>query len=185
MSIEKSSIYTKGGDKGMTSLLGGKRVAKHHLKIEAYGTVDELMAHTALVRDMSDDKMVKEQLLVVLDRLMSAASIIAAEGNELPENMPSLSEDDIDYLERAIDQMDHELPKLTSFILPGGIPSSSQAHVARTVCRRAERIILKLGDEEVVEDIIMKYFNRLSDYYFLLARKLAHISGIQEIPWKP
>lgn len=169
----------------MTSLLGGKRVAKHHLKIEAYGTVDELMAHTALVRDMSDDKMVKEQLLVVLDRLMSAASIIAAEGNELPENMPSLSEDDIDYLERAIDQMDHELPKLTSFILPGGIPSSSQAHVARTVCRRAERIILKLGDEEVVEDIIMKYFNRLSDYYFLLARKLAHISGIQEIPWKP
>jgi cob(I)alamin adenosyltransferase len=178
-------IYTNSGDKGKTSLLGGKRVYKYHLKIEAYGTVDELMAHTALLMDMTDDKDTKEQLLIILERLMSAASLIAAEGKELPSNMPSLVESDVKYLEKAIDIMDHQLPKLNSFILPGGEKSSSQAHVSRTVCRRAERIILKLADEEPVEEMIIKYFNRLSDYYFLLSRKLSFISGAKEIPWKP
>jgi cob(I)alamin adenosyltransferase len=183
--IEKSLIYTKGGDKGKTSLLGGKRVSKFHIKIEAYGTVDELMANVALLMDMTSAKDVKLELIQILERLMSAASIIAAEGNDLPDNMPSLSERDVEFLEKSIDLMDHELPKLTSFILPGGNMASSQAHIARTVCRRAERIILKLAEEEPVEEIIIKYFNRLSDYYFLLSRKLAYITGASEIPWKP
>ncbi len=185
MKIEKSMVYTKGGDQGKTSLLGGRRVSKYHQKIEAYGSVDELMAHTALLRDMCTDEGVREQLLVVLDRLMSSASIIAADGEKLPENMPTLVENDVEFLELAIDVMDHELPPLRSFILPGGDKASSQAHVARTVCRRTERIILKLQDEESVEPVVLKYFNRLSDYYFLLSRKLAHISGVKEITWKP
>ncbi|MEX0985983.1 MAG: cob(I)yrinic acid a,c-diamide adenosyltransferase [Bacteroidales bacterium] len=181
----KSKIYTKGGDQGNTALLGGTRVSKHHLRIEAYGTVDELMAHTAVVRDMSADDKICEELLVILDKLMTAASLISSDGTNLPENMPSLSEYDVVFLEEAIDRMDQDLPPLSSFILPGGHVSSSQAHVARTVCRRAERNILKLNDKEPVDEIIIKYFNRLSDYYFLLARKLAFISGSLEIPWKP
>lgn len=185
MGIEKSTIYTKGGDQGMTSLLGGRRVTKYHQKIESYGTVDELMAHTALLRDMTGDENIKSQLLVVLDRLMSAASIIAADGEELPANMPELTEKDVQFLEESIDLMDHALSPLRSFILPGGDPTSSQAHVARTVCRRAERNILKLNEAEPVDAIIIKYFNRLSDYYFLLARMLSHISNTPEIPWKP
>ncbi|MDF1570251.1 MAG: cob(I)yrinic acid a,c-diamide adenosyltransferase [Bacteroidales bacterium] len=185
MNIEKSLIYTKGGDKGKTALLGGRRVSKYHHRIEAYGTVDELMAHTALLRDLSEDETAREQLLVILERLMSAASVIAADGDNLPDNMPSLSDADVEYLEQAIDVMDHALPKLTSFILPGGHPATSQAHVARTVCRRAERIILKLQDKESVDEIIIRYFNRLSDYYFLLSRKLSYYFGAGEIPWKP
>ncbi|MCF8346899.1 MAG: cob(I)yrinic acid a,c-diamide adenosyltransferase [Bacteroidales bacterium] len=185
MSIEKSSIYTKKGDQGKTSLLGGRRVSKYHQRIEAYGTIDELMAHTALLRDMVVHEEIRDQLLVVLERLMSAASVIAADGNDLPDNMPSLYEKDVLFLENAIDTMDHELPKLSSFILPGGEQSSSQAHIARTVCRRAERNILMLNDKEPVDEITLKYFNRLSDYYFLLSRWLVHISGKREIPWKP
>ncbi len=185
MGIEKSTIYTRGGDQGMTSLLGGRRVAKYHQKIESYGTIDELMAHTALLRDMTNDEKIKSQLLVVLDKLMSAASIIAADGEELPANMPELSEEDVEFLEKSIDQMDHTLPPLHSFILPGGDAASSQAHITRTVCRRAERNILKLNETEPVEAIIIKYFNRLSDYYFLLSRMLSYISGVPEIPWKP
>lgn len=185
MNIEKSLIYTKGGDKGKTSLLGGRRVSKYHTRIEAYGTVDELMAHTALLRDHTADEASREQLLVILERLMSAASLIAADGDDLPDNMPSLTEADIEYLENAIDVMDHDLPKLSSFVLPGGHPAVSQAHVARTVCRRAERNILVLQDKESVDEIIIKYFNRLSDYFFLLSRKLAYYFGAEEIPWKP
>lgn len=169
----------------MTSLLGGRRVSKFHQKIEAYGTIDELMAHTALLRGMTDDERIKAQLLVVLDKLMSAASLTAADGNDLPENMPEISEEDVHFLEEAIDVMDHDLPPLRSFILPGGSNSSSQAHITRTVCRRAERNILKLHETDPVDDIIVKYFNRLSDYYFLLARMLTHLSGTPEIPWKP
>ncbi len=185
MDIKRSTIYTKGGDKGMTSLLGGKRVSKYHQKIEAYGTVDELMAHTALLMDQTSDEVIKAQLLRILDKLMSAASVIAADGNDLPANMPSVTEDDVVFLEKSIDQMDHLLPPLQNFILPGGNIASSQAHVSRTVCRRAERIILKLNETDPVKQIIIKFFNRLSDYYFLLSRMLAYNSGAPEIPWKP
>jgi cob(I)alamin adenosyltransferase len=185
MSVKKSNVYTKGGDKGKTSLLGGRRVSKFDARIEAYGTVDELMAHCSLLREMIEDEKIREELLGILDKLMSAASVIAADSENLPANMPSVSESDVIFLENRIDVMDHELPELKSFILPGGNIMSSQAHVARTICRRAERNILKLAENEAVNEGIIKYFNRLSDYYFLLARKLAIISGKIEIPWKP
>lgn len=185
MEIKKSGIYTKGGDKGTTSLLGGRRVPKYDLRIEAYGTVDELMAHTALLRDMIADEKTREELLFVLDKLMSSASIIAADGDNLPSNMPVIVDEDVIYLEKSIDRMDFELPILNSFILPGGHVSSSQAHVSRTVCRRAERIILKLSETDPVDEVIIRFFNRLSDYYFLIARKLCITSGSAEIHWKP
>ncbi|MCF8225762.1 MAG: cob(I)yrinic acid a,c-diamide adenosyltransferase [Bacteroidales bacterium] len=183
--MKQSNIYTRGGDKGQTSLLGGRRVPKNHIKIETYGTVDELMANTALLRDLVDEDDLRKQLLEILDKLMSSASILAADGDNLPENMPVVTENDVTYLEKIIDVMDDSLPALTSFIIPGGGVAASQAHIARTICRRAERIILRLAEEEDVEEILIKYFNRLSDYYFLLARKLAHASGSGELRWKP
>ena len=185
MELKKSNIYTKGGDRGQTSLLGGRRVPKHHIKIEAYGTIDEVMAHVALLREQTEAREVREQLLIILERSMSAASVIAADGDDLPANMPSLSERDVQFLEDAIDVMDDKLPPLTSFILPGGHVTSAQAHVARTICRRAERMILKLSEEELVDELIIKYFNRLSDYFFVLARYLTYANGAPEIPWKP
>lgn len=181
----KSTIYTGGGDKGETSLLGGRRVPKYALRIEAYGTIDELMAHTALLRDKTSDEELREDLLTILDRLMSLASIIAADGIKLPENMPEVGEEDIQFLEKRMDDMDAELPKLTSFILPGGHESASHAHIARTICRRAERILWRLHKDDALDPLVIKYFNRLSDYYFLLSRKLCLINNVREIPWKP
>lgn len=185
MTTKKSNIYTRGGDKGETSLLGGKRVSKYHMRIECYGTVDELMAHTALLRDATEDKDVKEELRVILDRLMASASILSADGENFPHNMPDIVEDDIAFLEKAIDRMDSVLPPLSNFVLPGGHMTVSQAHVARTVCRRAERNILRLADQEGVDMILIRFFNRLSDYYFVLSRKLAHDLDIEQPPWKP
>ena len=185
MKNRKSIIYTRGGDKGETSLLGGKRVSKYHLRIECYGTVDELMAHTALLRDVTEDSAVRDELGIILDRLMSSASILAADGEDYPDNMPEITEEDITFMEKAIDVMDAALPPLNSFVLPGGHPAVSQAHVARTVCRRAERMILRLADQEAVDMIIVRLFNRLSDYYFVLSRKLAHDLKVEQTPWKP
>jgi len=185
MGPQKSDIYTKGGDKGKTALLGGTRVAKYHVRIEAYGTIDELIAHVAMLRDMTEDSIIKKELLVILERLMSASSVIASDGTNLPQNMPSIKDDDVMFLEHAIDVIDEALPELSSFILPGGSVDGSQAHVARTVCRRAERNLLKLHETEPVDEVIIRYFNRMSDYFFLLARKLTIDSGAREIPWKP
>jgi len=182
---KKSSIYTKGGDKGETSLLGGKRVPKFHQRIEAYGTVDELMAHTALLRDQipSEEEALRAELLVILDLLMRSASVLAADCDDCKATLPFISEENVSFLEQSIDRMDAELEPLTSFILPGGHQVVSQAHVARTVCRRGERAILRLAADEEVDEIILRFFNRLSDYYFLLSRKLAQIFKVAQIPW--
>lgn len=185
MSTKKSDIYTRGGDKGETSLIGGKRVRKFHPRIEAYGTVDELMAHTALLRDYTEDEGVKEELLKILDMLMTSATVLASEGDQLPENLPEMREGDIIYLEDAIDRMDAELGPLQSFVLPGGAIEVSQAHISRTICRRAERNILHLAENNPVDEIVLRFFNRLSDYYFLLSRKLGSIRGIKQLPWRP
>jgi cob(I)alamin adenosyltransferase len=170
---------------GETSLLGGKRVAKYHQRIEAYGTIDELMAQTALLRDFVEDEGIREELIKVLDRLMASASIVAADGTNYPENMPEITDSDVSFLEKSIDLMDAELEPLTSFVLPGGHMAVSQSHVARTVCRRAERKVLQLADQEPVEKVLIRFFNRLSDYYFLLSRKLAKLYNIEQILWKP
>lgn len=185
MDIKKSNVYTRGGDKGQTSLIGGRRVEKYHLRIEAYGSVDELMAHTSLLRDGLSDEVVREQLLKVLGRLMAAAAEIASDGGEVPESIPRIIAEDVVFLEEAIDMMDHALPPLKSFVLPGGDISSSQAHVARTVCRRTERILLHLASKEPLSELVLQYFNRLSDYYFLLSRKLVKDSDKNEMLWIP
>lgn len=182
--IEKSSIYTKGGDRGETSLIGGKRVPKFHPRIEAYGTVDELMAHTTLLRDLLEDEQIRADLLRILDIQMSTASVLAADCKDCPVNLPEIKENAILFLEERIDEMDASLDPLTSFVIPGGHPAVSQAHVARTVCRRTERTILSLPGDIEIEENVLKFYNRLSDYFFVLSRKIAAIFGIEQMPWK-
>jgi cob(I)alamin adenosyltransferase len=177
-------VYTKTGDSGQTSLIGGKRVSKSHPRIEAYGAVDELMAHTALLMDMLETPGDKEFLLLILDRLMTASSVLACEGSTL-KKIPQLTNDDIACLESRIDEMESILEQPESFILPGGFPAISQCHVARTVCRRAERAIIALEESGAVPEEINKYINRLSDYFFVLSRKIAKDFNISLKKWIP
>ncbi len=185
-------IYTKTGDKGETSLIGGRRVPKHHVQIEAYGTVDELNAHIGLLREMIDfEPHAQEVLLEVMDRLFTSESLLAldqAGGNDQPVSkrpIPTLKEDDILILEQEIDKMNESLPELSTFILPGGSKPAAQAHVARCVCRRAERTVLRLSEEIPVEPLVIKLLNRLSDYLFVLARFLVLKEEGDELPWIP
>ncbi|MEL6639046.1 MAG: cob(I)yrinic acid a,c-diamide adenosyltransferase [Bacteroidota bacterium] len=177
-------IYTKTGDLGETSLFGGRRLSKSHLRIECYGTVDELNAFIGLLRDGLSDAARKEQLKAIQDRLFVIGSNLASDPEkDLP--VPDILASDIDLLEKAMDTMDEDLPPLKNFILPGGHPLVSQAHVCRTVCRRAERLIVALQRAEPVAPIILQYLNRLSDYFFILSRHLALQMGVEEIVWNP
>ncbi|HAA13935.1 MAG TPA: cob(I)yrinic acid a,c-diamide adenosyltransferase [Cytophagales bacterium] len=179
-------IYTRTGDKGTTSLLGGTRVAKHHLRIEAYGTVDELNSWLGLLRDQPLSEQVGGELLKeIQDRLFTIGSNLAMEMEESKKQLPDLHQEDIVRLEAAMDTMNEDIPPLRSFVLPGGQVSASQAHVARTVCRRAERAVIALDDEEFVPALVIQYLNRLSDYLFTLARAWTHAAGAEETPWKP
>lgn len=178
-------IYTKTGDSGTTSLIGGKRVSKHDTRIEAYGTVDELISWIGLIRDQEIDPAVARMLIQVQDRLMTCASILAADCDDCKVRLPSMKDDDIIALERAIDLMDKEIEPLTSFILPGGNTVVSWCHISRSVCRRAERIVLRLSDKYPVDNLVIIYLNRLSDYLFVLSRKLSKDFNSEEIPWKP
>lgn len=176
-------IYTKTGDLGETSLFGGRRLSKSHLRIEAYGTVDELNSHLGLVRDYQTDTTTKNLLHQIQSRLFSIGSILASDPDKhLP--VPELSEDDITVLEESMDNMDSELPELKNFILPGGHPTVSYCHIARCVCRRAERLVVALAAMEGVPAIVIKFLNRLSDYLFILARWTAKTLGAEEIIWK-
>jgi cob(I)alamin adenosyltransferase len=179
------NIYTKTGDKGSTSLIGGKRVPKYHDRIEAYGTVDELISYIGYLRDQLQEKKIKEELLFIQDRLMTSASILAFDGEEDEIKIPELFEDDVLRLEKSIDEMDEELPELTSFILPGGHPVVSFTHISRNVCRKAERYSLKLYQEYKFSELLLKFLNRLSDYLFVLARKLGKDYNAEEILWIP
>ena len=178
-------IYTKTGDKGETALLGGRRVPKNHIKIEAYGTADELNAFIGLLRDQEIAARYRDVLLEVQDRVFTAESLLARDLGSEDIVLPGLFEEDVLLLEREIDAMNETLPPLGNFILPGGHPAVSYAHVCRCVCRRAERIIIKLAEEEAVDELIVRYFNRLSDYFFVLARKIALDLGISDTVWKP
>lgn len=180
----KSEIYTKGGDKGDTSLIGGRRVPKFHSRIEAYGTVDELMAHTSLLRDQIEDKKLREDLLDILDIQMATASVLAADIDFSPLEFPVVGEKHVEFLETRIDEMDATLEPLRSFLIPGGHPAVSQAHVARTVCRRCERTILKLGQEVNIQEDVLRFYNRLSDYFFVLSRIIAEKNGVKQEAWK-
>jgi cob(I)alamin adenosyltransferase len=178
-------IYTKTGDGGQTSLFGGARVPKYHLRIETYGTVDELNSYIGAVRDgiaLSDTRS-HEVLLEIQKRLFVIGANLAADPKK-NMTVPDLLESDVKLLEDEIDRMDEQLPALKNFILPGGHPTVSTCHVARCVCRRAERLAVHLAlDEPPVADIVIHYLNRLSDYLFTLSRQLAQDFGAEEIPW--
>jgi cob(I)alamin adenosyltransferase len=178
-------IYTKTGDKGETSLIGGKRVPKYHERIEAYGTVDELIAFTGLLRDQEIDEHTQNMLLNIQDRLMVCASILASDCDDCQVKIPKLYQEDILLLEQEIDTMEANLIPLNSFILPGGHQTVSFCHVARTICRRSERLILKLRQKTLVPDEVIRYLNRLSDYFFVLSRKLSVDLQAIEHSWIP
>ncbi len=178
-------IYTKTGDQGETSLIGGTRVPKYHLRIEAYGTVDELNSWIGLIRDQSSDENQIKQLLYIQDRLFTIGSLLAADPEKSKMKLPTLSEEDCKILENEMDAMDEQLEPLKSFILPGGHPLVSQTHIARCVCRRTERLIVHLQAETTVDPIIAIYLNRLSDYLFMLSRFFAKNLNATESPWTP
>ena len=177
-------IYTKGGDKGKTSLLGGARLNKSHMRIEAYGSVDELNAYLGLLCDQEVNKTRTDQLRNIQSVLFVIGSHLAAGPEFDSSKLPSLSDSQVQKLEQAIDQMNESLPKLTSFLLPGGHQSVSFAHLARCVCRRAERRVIALSESDQVPAVILVYLNRLSDYLFMLSRSMAQELNVQEIPWQ-
>lgn len=180
-------IYTKTGDKGTTSLIGGTKVPKSHLRIEAYGTVDELNSYIGLCKDLLTDKQGQKILLEVQDRLFTIGSSLACDPIKEPKmRIPDLKEKDVELLEKEMDRMNEIIPPMKNFILPGGHTTLSHLHIARCVCRRAERCCVRLELESLeVEAIIIKYLNRLSDYLFILSRFAGHQLKVKEIPWKP
>lgn len=176
-------IYTKGGDFGETSLLNGTRVSKSHNRVEAYGTLDELNSFIGLLRDHLEPERYREPLLRIQEKLFTAEALIAADPEKEVTGLPELKEEEILFLEKEIDLMTAELPLLQSFILPGGNPHVSRCHVARTVCRRAERSVIRLHRESSVPLVILRYLNRLSDYLFVLSRILGKEFKAEEITW--
>lgn len=180
-------IYTKTGDKGTTSLIGGTKVPKSHLRIEAYGTVDELNSYIGLCRDLLTDDNIRSILQEVQDRLFTIGSSLACDPIKEPKmRIPDLKEKDVELLEKEMDKMNEDIPEMKSFILPGGHTTVSHLHIARCVCRRAERCCVRLELESLeVEQIILKYLNRLSDYLFVLSRFCGHQLNVLETPWEP
>jgi len=185
-------IYTKTGDKGKTSLFGGERVPKHHIRIEAYGTVDELNSFIGLIKDQKIDEDTKKTLLKIQTELFTLGAMLATPTNKEKLkngkdrlNIPKLNSNTIAFLEKEMDVINENLPPMTHFILPGGHPVVSYCHIARSVCRRAERICTLLNEENPINELIIIYLNRLSDYLFTLARKFSNDFKVEEIKWTP
>lgn len=185
-------IYTKTGDKGLTSLFGGTRVSKHNLRIESYGNIDELNAQIGFLRDSISQNELKEVLLTIQNQLFTLGAMLATDpdkqtlkNGKARLNIPKISKADVFNLEQQIDLFNETLPEMTHFILPGGHPVVSICHIARTSCRKAERRIVALQELSFVDEVILEYINRLSDYLFVLARKLAALNHIDEILWMP
>ncbi len=180
-------IYTKTGDAGKTSLIGGTKVPKSHIRIDTYGTVDELNSYIGVVSDYITDEHSKVILKEIQDRLFTIGSSLACDPDKEPlMKIPDLKESDIQLLENEMDAMDAHLPAMKSFVLPGGHLAVSTAHVARCVCRRAERCCVNMQEQNIfVDPLVIKYLNRLSDYLFVLSRYIGHILQVAEIPWKP
>jgi cob(I)alamin adenosyltransferase len=179
-------IYTKTGDKGQTSLIGGRRVSKADLRIDSYGTVDELNSWIGLLRDQPVNDIRRDLLKEIQDRLFTIGATLATDPEKsVKKAIPDIIADDISLLEQAMDDMDTELPPLRAFVLPGGHASVSFCHLARTVCRRAERLIIRLNDESEVDELVLQYINRLSDFLFVLSRQMTQELGAEEVAWKP
>jgi len=185
-------IYTKTGDKGTTALFGGTRVPKHHIRIDSYGTVDELNSHLGLIRDQDIDAHSKSILQIIQDKLFTVGAVLATDpekailksGKERL-NIPKISSADIELLEKEMDSMNETLPQMTHFVLPGGHQTVSFCHIARCVCRRAERLASALNELEPFQPETLTYLNRLSDYLFVLARKLSKDLQAEEVKWIP
>jgi cob(I)alamin adenosyltransferase len=179
-------IYTKTGDQGLTSLIGGTRVPKSSLRIDCYGTVDELNSYIGLLRDQEVNAPRRDLLKEIQDRLFTIGSHLATDPTQdAHKRLPDLHAADVALLETAMDALDKNLPPLRAFVLPGGHPAVSFGHVARCVCRRAERLAVHLREESPVEDLVVMYLNRLSDFLFVLSRAMAHDLGVEEVTWKP
>lgn len=179
-------VYTKTGDKGKTSLIGGTRVQKDHIRIESYGTVDELNSWIGLIRVQELEEDVAKTLVEIQDRLFTVGSSLATDPERSPKTkMPDLIETDIELLEQEMDKMNEVLPPMKFFVLPGGNNTISYLHIARTICRRAERKVIELGHENFVAPLVQQYLNRLSDYLFVLSRYESHRTNAEETPWKP
>lgn len=181
-------IYTKTGDKGKTSLFSGNRVPKHHLRIESYGTVDELNSYIGLIKDHCPEGENIDLLNHIQDRLFTIGSILATEPSEKNNKrfkLPQIKESDIESLEKSMDEMNEQLPEMTNFLLPGGHPVVSYCHVGRTICRRAERRITALDEEQKVDEKVLKFVNRLSDYLFVLSRYWGSKVDAKEVKWIP
>lgn len=178
-------IYTRTGDKGMTGLFGGARVPKHHIRIESYGTVDELNSYIGLIRHRDIGEHHGEILGEVQDRLFTIGSILASDPSKSNLSVPDLHQADIDMLEKEMDDMNALLPEMRFFVLPGGSDTLAFCHIARCVCRRAERLVVHLNEAEPVNPLVLTYLNRLSDYLFVLSRSVSASSGASEVPWKP
>ncbi len=185
MNSKKIKVYTKTGDDGTTGLVGGTRVNKYDIRLEAYGTVDELNAAVGVVRSYPIPENLKEMLEEVQNKLFNIGSRLASDekGDAFTAGL-SINQSHLLFLESSIDELEEELPELTRFILPGGDLAAAYCHVARTICRRAERRILEFSRHQPVQPEIIQYMNRLSDFLFVLARKLVAVSGIEEKPWK-
>lgn len=177
-------IYTKKGDQGHTSLIGGERVPKNHLRIDTYGTVDELNSYLGILRSFVKDNINSTILPEIQDRLFTIGSLLASAPSS-KMIVPDLHLKDVVMLEEAIDRMNEDLPELRSFILPAGSIEIAHCHVARCICRRAERLVVQLNETDKQEPLIMQYLNRLSDYIFVLSRFVAMEQDIDEVSWKP
>ena len=182
-----TKIYTKTGDLGQTTLIGGTKVPKSHIRIDTYGTVDELNSYIGLVNDQINDQKTNTLLKEIQDRLFTVGSSLACDPDKEPlMKIPDLKEDDIVLLEKEMDAMNEVLPPMKSFVLPGGHAAVSTTHIARCICRRAERCCVNMHEQEMfVDPLVIKYLNRLSDYLFVLSRYVGHLLNVAEIPWKP
>lgn len=185
-------VYTKTGDKGTTALFGGDRVPKYHDRIESYGTVDELNSYIGLIRDQEIDQLYKNSLIKIQHELFTVGAILATpQAKEILKNgkqrlnINRINDPEIERLENEIDLMEESLPPMTHFVLPGGHTTVSYCHIARCVCRRAERLAVQLNDSEPIDENVIKYLNRLSDYLFVLARKLTFDLKAEEVKWIP
>ena len=177
-------IYTRKGDNGTTSLVGGERVPKYDLRVECYGTVDELVSYLGLIRDYLHDTVLTDEIKKIQNTLFNVESILACETPEIAAKMPPVTEENVHYLEKRIDEINAQLPPLKAFIIPGGSRTSSHVHVARTICRRAERLCVRLNEEKPTDNTILQYINRLSDYLFVLSRLILKQKGRKESYWE-
>jgi cob(I)alamin adenosyltransferase len=182
--MKKSQVYTKTGDKGLTSLIGGTRVAKHHFRLEAYGTVDELNAHIGMIRSYAIDPDSVKSLVRIQNQLFTIGSYLATDEavSDLRMHLKT-DEAEIAFMEHEMDRLENALPPLRNFVLPGGHPALAECHIARTVCRRAERRVMAMAAEVDVDEWVVRYLNRLSDYLFVLSRHLSNYLNVDEIPW--